>query len=114
MCYIIINVWQVNPLGVRLAKLFCSHHDGFMNFDDFLNMVAVMGSRCKPEVKLQWAFLLYGIYTYTQNELLEKYIVTSVYSNYNHFIISQIHVRITPKSTMSLMLCGFLNKLFVN
>lgn len=60
MCYTITNMWQVNPLGVRLAKLFCSHQDGFMNFDDFLNMVAVMGSKSKPEIKLQWAFLLYG------------------------------------------------------
>ena len=64
VCYVIVNVLKVNPLGVRLAKLFCSHHNGYMNFDDFLNMVAVMGNKCEPEVKLQWAFLLYGTYIY--------------------------------------------------
>ena len=80
--FMIVHFLKVNPLGVRLAKLFCSHHNGFMNFDDFLNMVAVMGNKCEPEVKLQWAFLLYGthkhIYIHTHSrKMLCIYMMSS-------------------------------------
>ena len=33
---------QVNPFRYRLTKIFCSSEQGFMDFDDFLDLVAIM------------------------------------------------------------------------
>ena len=41
-----------NPFRYRICKVFCSSDDGFMDFDDFLDLVSVMsdhvskGTRC--------------------------------------------------------------------
>ncbi len=33
---------QVNPFRYRLCKIFCSSERGFMDFDDFLDLISVM------------------------------------------------------------------------
>lgn len=36
---------QVNPFRYRMCQIFCSNETGFMDFDDFLDLVAIMSDR---------------------------------------------------------------------
>lgn len=51
---------KCNPFRYRIAKVFTSSESGFMIFDDFLEMAAVMSDKASLSTKLIWAFRIFG------------------------------------------------------
>ena len=50
-----------NPFADRICYVFSSAKDGYMTFEDFLDMASVMSSNSPAEVKADWAFKVFGL-----------------------------------------------------
>ena len=59
---------QVNPFKDRICKVFSSQDDDQLSFEDFLDMMSVFSDSCPKNVKVEYAFRIYGeivgLYTY--------------------------------------------------
>ena len=50
---------KLNPFGDRICKVFSSRSDGFMTFDDYLDMYSAMSEDASKDVKTSFAFRIY-------------------------------------------------------
>ena len=53
---------QVNPFKDRIVDVFSSSGDGDMTFEDFLDMLSVFSDSAPKNVKVEYAFRIYGRY----------------------------------------------------
>lgn len=51
---------QVNPFRDRICQVFSSTKDGNMTFEDFLDMMSVFSDNAPKNVKVEYAFRIYG------------------------------------------------------
>lgn len=51
---------QVNPFRDRICEVFSSSRDGNMTFEDFLDMMSVFSDNAPKNVKVEYAFRIYG------------------------------------------------------
>ena len=53
---------QVNPFKDRICEVFSSSQDGDMTFEDFLDMMSVFSENAPKNVKVEYAFRIYGMF----------------------------------------------------
>ncbi len=53
-------LFQVNPFKDRICDVFSSSDDGDMTFEDFLDMMSVFSDNAPKNVKVEYAFRIYG------------------------------------------------------
>ena len=53
-------IHQVNPFKDRICKVFSSSGDGDITFEDFLDMMSVFSENAPKNVKVHYAFRIYG------------------------------------------------------
>lgn len=51
---------QENPFRARICKVFSHDNSGNMTFDDFLDMLSVFSESAPRDVKVYYAFKIYG------------------------------------------------------
>lgn len=51
---------QENPFRDRILKVFSSNGSGDLSFDDFLDLLSVFSEHAPRELKLHYAFRIYG------------------------------------------------------
>ena len=51
---------QVNPFVDHICTVFSSSNDGDMTFEDFLDMMSVFSDNCPKNVKVEYAFRIFG------------------------------------------------------
>ena len=51
---------QVNPFRDRICAVFSSCQDGMLSFEDFLDMMSVFSDNCPKNLKVEYAFRIYG------------------------------------------------------
>lgn len=51
---------KVNPFNDRITTVFSSAGDGCMTFEDFLDMMSVFSDNAPKNVKVEYAFRIYG------------------------------------------------------
>ena len=51
---------QVNPFRDRICEVFSSSGDGNLTFEDFLDMMSVFSENAPKNVKVEYAFRIYG------------------------------------------------------
>ena len=56
--------FQVNPFRDRICDVFSSSNDGQMTFEDFLDMMSVFSDNAPKNVKVEYAFRIYGRSTF--------------------------------------------------
>ena len=60
-CAIVMNFCrQVNPFRDRICAVFSSSQDGMLSFEDFLDMMSVFSDNCPKNLKVEYAFRIYG------------------------------------------------------
>merc|ERR1712215_315613 len=59
---------KVNPFARRLCQVF-SRNEGFLVFEEFLDMMSVLSEAAPPKVKAEWAF---KVFDYDGDNLLGK------------------------------------------
>lgn len=52
----------MNPFRDRIVDVFSSGNDGDMTFEDFLDMMSVFSDGAPKNVKVEYAFRIYGKY----------------------------------------------------
>ena len=63
ICVLNCNVFfQVNPFRDRICRVFSSDDTGAMTFEDFLDMMSVFSDNAPKNVKVEYAFRIYGKY----------------------------------------------------
>ena len=63
ICAIVRNFCrQVNPFRDRICAVFSSGQDGSLSFEDFLDMMSVFSDNCPKNLKVEYAFRIYGEY----------------------------------------------------
>jgi len=70
--------FKVNPFGERLLRVFTQDSnrtvppgkEEVVMFEDYLNMVSILGSSCPSQVKAKWAF---KVYDFDSNEVIDAY-----------------------------------------
>ena len=50
----------MNPFKDRICEVFSSSDDGNMTFEDFLDMMSVFSDSAPKNVKVEYAFRIYG------------------------------------------------------
>ena len=50
----------MNPFNDRICEVFSSSGDGDMTFEDFLDMMSVFSENAPKNVKVEYAFRIYG------------------------------------------------------
>ena len=50
---------KLNPFGDRICSVFSSRSDGFMSFDDYLDMYSALSESASRDVKTTYAFRIY-------------------------------------------------------
>ena len=64
MLILFFAYFQVNPFKDRICDVFSSTDDGNMTFEDFLDMMSVFSDGAPKNVKVEYAFRIYGKVNY--------------------------------------------------
>ena len=64
-----ISCMQENPFRKRICKTFSADGSGNLTFDEFLEMYSVFSERTPREIKVHYAFKIYGELFYPVGEL---------------------------------------------
>ena len=54
----------MNPFNDRIVKVFSSSGTGDMTFEDFLDMMSVFSDGAPKNVKVEYAFRIYGMFSW--------------------------------------------------
>ena len=57
-------LFQENPFRKRICKVFSEDDSGNLTFDQFVYLFSVFSDRSPREMKVQFAFRIYGKYTF--------------------------------------------------
>ena len=57
----------MNPFRERICDVFSSAGDGGLTFEDFLDMMSVFSDQAPKNVKVEYAFRIYGEQTFWQD-----------------------------------------------
>lgn len=55
-----VFLMQENPFRDRILKVFSSNGSGDLSFEDFLDLLSIFSERAPRELKLHYAFQIYG------------------------------------------------------
>lgn len=70
---------QENPFRDRIVKVFSSNGTGDLSFDDFLDLLSVFSEHAPRELKLHYAFRIYGKFIfYSQDDAIGLKVGTCV------------------------------------
>lgn len=73
----------MNPFKDRICKVFSSSGDGDMSFEDFLDMMSVFSDNAPKNVKVEYAFRIYGDNSFDNSsismKLLNLFAITKIY-----------------------------------
>ena len=58
--YFLLNFYQENPFRRRICEVFSEDGRGNLTFDDFLDMFSVFSEMAPLQLKLKYAFRIYG------------------------------------------------------
>ena len=63
---------QENPFRRRICEVFSHDGSGNLNFDDFLDLFSVLSEMAPMQLKLKYAFRIYGKYSRMREFLTVK------------------------------------------
>jgi len=69
-----IPEFKVNPFSARMLHVF-SDGKNFMRFEDYLNMMSILGPSAPIQVKAKWAF---KVYDFNDDNILDAYDIAQV------------------------------------